>query len=420
MDTNEPPSAAPRAQRPRDIVLADYLRPLVRNWIFLAACALVGGLAALAMALTSPPVYEASAKLFVTRSKISTEAGEPQLINIATFRAILASESLVAQVLGDLKLDKPPYNMSVPGFVSNHLRVDTIRDSFVLIVTVRLGDPQRAAQTADRLASLGVELADRLSQEETVRGRDLIAVQLEDSRRALEQATARLENFRKEAQLDVLRSDTSELLTQRRLLATVQDQIASERGRVARAEQELAGQDRIRSTPTSIDTGVALRDSRDATQNGLRGTKDPALRPNVIDPYVNPVYEVLNQEIALARVRLSSLEHQRDDLLTRLRVGDARLSKFDQLYAREAELARLETEEELARKVYVDTAPRFEEARLRVAGRTPQLQVFDRAHPPDGPVSPRPFRSTLAGIGVGLIAGIALVVAREQFAAARG
>lgn len=407
MDTNtsfQPP--------PKEIVLADIVSPLWRGRVFLVTFALLGGIAALVYSLVSTPVYEASTTLLLGRSKIGAEVGDREPISIATFRTVIENQALSAQVLGELSLDKPPYNLTVAKFRRSGLQVDTVRDGYVLIVKVRLPDRQLAARAADRVAELSVQLADRLNQQEALKGRDTVGAQLEETRRAFELAAARLEAFKKQAQLEVLRGDTQDLLAQRHALSLLLVQIEFERASVAQAERELSTQGRVRETATAVDSATTLNQRAKETAPGTL-----PLRAGVIDPFVNPVHEVLSQEIALGRTRLSGLEHQRDDYLKRLAVGGGRLPKLDQLYALETQLSRLETEVDLAKRNFVATTTRYQETALLVAGRSAQFQTIDPAYPPDRPVSPRPVPNVLAGAACGLTIGVAVVLLRQRLRA---
>ena len=89
-----------------------------------------------------------------------------------------------------------------------------------------------------------------------------------------------------------------------------------------------------------------------------------------------------------------------------LKLGAPQVAQLTQLYGKETELARLETEFDLTKKVYTDVATRYEQARLQVVSRTAQLQLLDSALPPDRPVSPRPVRDAAIAVTVGLIVSI--------------
>ena len=80
-----------------------------------------------------------------------------------------------------------------------------------------------------------------------------------------------------------------------------------------------------------------------------------------------------------------------------------------ELGRRKIELARLETNVELARKVYSDLLVRYEESRAQALGFSPQLQVADEAIVPDRPMPRHRLRSGAIGflsglLGAGLIA----------------
>jgi uncharacterized protein involved in exopolysaccharide biosynthesis len=91
-------------------------------------------------------------------------------------------------------------------------------------------------------------------------------------------------------------------------------------------------------------------------------------------------------------------------MIGEFKLGGTQLAKLSELYSKQVELARLETEHDLARSVYREVATRYEEARLQVAARSAQLQVLDFAVPSGQPVGPRVVRNA----AVGLVAGFTL------------
>ena len=92
--------------------------------------------------------------------------------------------------------------------------------------------------------------------------------------------------------------------------------------------------------------------------------------------------------------------------------NQAGVAKLSELYAKQAELGRLQTEAGLAKKIYEEVSTRYEQARLQVAGRTPQLQVIDLAVPPAQRVGPRVLRNTVLAMALGLViaSGLALLL----------
>jgi uncharacterized protein involved in exopolysaccharide biosynthesis len=390
-----------------------------RRWLILGAT-LLCGLAAFTAGKLSPPVYEASVKLLVAQSK-TVGAGEiAPVVSVATFRALVENQSLAAQVVSEFKLDQPPMRMTPESFLRGALSVETVRDTNVVVLRVRLPSKDLPSKVANRLAVLAVELAARLSQDETVHSRDLIKAQLDQTRTLFDGAEARVEAYRKEAQVDLLKKDVDSLLDQRGELVDLTVQIAAEKARVAQAERELAKQQEVRAAPRSVDLQPTFSiDSQPEPasearppQKELKSRERIAEAPRVpeaqfrndaLSPYINPVYEILQQQVTTSRTRLAGLERQRAEMVGDLKLGGAQLAKLSELYSRQSELARLETEHDLAKAVYIDVATRFEQARLQVAGRSAQLQVMDSALPSDRQVGPRVLRNTAAAIVMGFL-----------------
>jgi polysaccharide biosynthesis transport protein len=127
------------------------------------------------------------------------------------------------------------------------------------------------------------------------------------------------------------------------------------------------------------------------------------LRSESLSPFINPVYEILDEQIALSRTKLAGLERQQAQLVSVLKLNAPQVAQLAQLYGKERELARLETEFDLAKKVYVEVSTRYEQARLQVVSHTAQLQLLDSALPPDAPISPRPLRAVAIALTIGLL-----------------
>ena len=78
------------------------------------------------------------------------------------------------------------------------------------------------------------------------------------------------------------------------------------------------------------------------------------------------------------------------------------------MYRRTIELARLENNVDLARRVYGDLSTRYEQSRADAVESMVQLEIVDEAVPPERPLSRKRAEAALLGFAVGLvIAGIA-------------
>ena len=86
------------------------------------------------------------------------------------------------------------------------------------------------------------------------------------------------------------------------------------------------------------------------------------------------------------------------------KLGGRELKELSDLYSGEIELARLETNYDLAKKVYSDVRVRYEETRSEGVGSSAVLQIVDDAIPPDRPLSRQTAKLTALGLVAGFIA----------------
>jgi uncharacterized protein involved in exopolysaccharide biosynthesis len=393
-----------------EIDLMPYLEMVWRHRLAITAVTLLFGVVAFVLSWRTPPTFEARAQVIVTTPKVGSEPGAAA--NVTTFRGFLDNQSLAAQVIQDTGLKNPPYLLTPSSFLAEHTTVRIVPDTSIIAISVRLSEPTRAAAAANRFAKAAVELAQRLSQEETVTARDMIKTQLDQSRTRLEQAVAQLENFRKKAQIDLLRKDVDALLGQRGGLVALLVDIQAEKARLAEAEALFAKRERIETLKRSIDTDPAAMEA--ARRSGSANVLPLELR----NEYFNPVYESLDQVIATSRTKLAGQEKQKTELIDVRRLDANQQAKLSLLYEQETQLSQLQTEYDLSRTVYLDVATRYEQARLQVAGRSPQLQILDQALVPERPIAPRPRRTAAlgaaTGFGLSVLAALLIGVLRRS------
>jgi len=375
-----------------DTGLREYLLVLLRYWWLLLGVSILFGVVTYSTGRLSPKLYEATVKLVVSAPK-TVQVGEVvPAISLGTFRAMIDNQAIAAQVVKEFRLDAEPLRLTPQGFLGSALSIETPRDTNVVILRVRLANRDLPAQVANRLAALATDLASRLSQDETVLTRDSIKAQVDLSRARMEAAEARLANFRQKAQVEALRKDVEAELGQRSALLSLTVEIETERATLAQAGEELAKRQAIRTVKRTIDADPALMEAGKEAGRAASGLLGLETR----NEYISEVYDIIDQQIAQSRAKLAGLEKRRVELVDVRKLGGAQLAKLNVLYEREAELERLETEHDLARKIYLDVATRHEQVRLQVAGRTAQLQLLDAALTPELPVGPRVLRNTAA------------------------
>jgi uncharacterized protein involved in exopolysaccharide biosynthesis len=383
----------------------DYVGVVRRRWKVLVIGLLAGSAVAVLVNLLAPRKYEAWATVLVTDAR-SLERGPWRSALVPSVRALLENQMLAAQLVREFRLDAEPHDLDAEEFLRDALRVEDVKGTDVIRVRVRLRDPALAARVADRLAALGLELNRRVTRDEASSQRDALKTELETARGRMQDLERALLEFKQRAQIEVSRKDVDTKLGQRGQLLGVLIDLETEKARLARAEQELAGRERILTVRKTIDSEPTLMEAAKAARE-----RDGVLGMELRTEVINPVYEALEQQVASSRTRLSALERQRSELADKLRMADQSLAQLTQLYQKEIELGKRELEYDLGRKVYSEVLIRYEQA--PITGRKTELQVIDSALPPRRPVFPRPWLNLGLGASFGLLAALVAAFAAD-------
>lgn len=441
----------PRVLDDTEIPLGRQLGVIRGKWLWLIASALIGTVAGAVVGLMQPTLFEAVATLIVAQPKFSADA---KPISVSNFRALFQTNTLAAAAIARFGLDKPPHNMTPGRLQRDALIVEEVRSTNLIRAHVRLADRKIVADVANFLASQSVIFNQQIDIEESTYYRGQLKTQLDDATGRLRAAEGRLLTLRKSAQLDLVARDADSALDERGALLRLTMDIESEKARLATAEREIQRQDRILTVPRHVGADAALMaaqraeretsttsarpptevadDERDGKRD-RRPTISPGLRaggqsgrlhaPEPSDgtqldfgnPFINPVYQVLDYQIALGRTRLAGLERRRTELVNVLHLGGNGLDALSRLYPQQVELRRLEAEHDIASTLYEEVAKQYERARLQIASNSARLQVVDVAVEPDGPLPRHRGLYTLLGLLLGLAAGtLATVVLDGQ------
>lgn len=401
-----PPLSRVAADHPRDLGITDYLRALwqVRRWaVTLVVASTVAGVV---WAWSLPRTYEASATLMVARPKTGQAAAAET--SVASFVTLLQNRALAARAIEHFNLGGPSGGITPNAFLEGHLRVQEVLGTSVLRLSIRLGDPARAAEVANFIADASIEMNRRFSSDEAVAIRDYIGRQVEQTRLRLTELESQLVAYKREAQLDLLKNDIDTLLSQRSEYLNLLVDIEAEKARLAKAETERSARPQLLVVSRSFEGEPAA--AAPSNEAGAGRTSDPGT--TIQTQVVNPVFDVLDEEVATARATLEGLERRRSELAKQLETKNGELPKLNSLYEREVTQAKLQMEYDLATKLYAELFTRFEQANIEVASRTTTLQVVDRAYPPDRPIAPRPTLLVTVAVALGVVA--ALLVALLQ------
>ena len=399
-----------------DVAFGRYVVLLWRRSPLIVGVALVCGAISLLIALGRPTDYQATSTLAVTGSKISDQATSVISVN---YRPFIENNSVAEAVVKEFHLGDAPDRITPQVFLESVLNVEEIRNSNLIRLHVTLRDPARAAKVANRVSDLAAEGARKLSQAEAVQARDDLRSEVDDSRTRMEKAAAALESFKTTAQLELTREDVKAMLEQRGRLLDLVVGIEGLRGKVARAEADLATRQRVDSLTKTIDSEPALAQAARAaggSDSSLLGLQIKSQEPN-------RVYQSIDEQLAKDRADLAGLERRRAELIGIRGLDGQQQAKLTALYKKESALTRLTTEYDVAGKSYQELAARYDVARVQVAGRSGQIQVIDRAMEPSVPQSRHVARNAVFGfVGGGTFAALGLlltVALRETLTRAR-
>jgi uncharacterized protein involved in exopolysaccharide biosynthesis len=400
----------------------ERLRQIVTRWgRWIAVAAVAGAALGVLVASLGPPIYDSVATLLVIQPTAPSDVPRPP--NLSTFRALLETNAIAAQAIDRFHLDREPYRKSPDDFLKTTVILEDVRGSNLIRVHARLADAQVAAALADFMVSRAIALNEEIDRQEISDFRGQLRTMLDDATRQLQTTEGKLLEFRKNAQVDVTKRDADAALDQRGQLLALTADIEAEKARLDRAELEIKGKPKTLALPRAVDAESVLRalDPRSEVAGVTRKPAAPAdttadadKQPiDLTNAYVNPVYQVLDYQIALSRTRLASLEGRRRQLVAVQGLDGRELKSLSSLYPKEIQLRRLETENELARTVYSEVALQYERARLQIASGSSRLQMIDKAVPPTRPVSRRRTLWALLGALTAGVAAVAAVAAVE-------
>jgi uncharacterized protein involved in exopolysaccharide biosynthesis len=366
---------------------------MLRGWPLLLVCTLAFGVAAALITGGRSPLYEASTMLLVTAADTTAAA---QASAVTNARTLLENRGTAARVIEKLRLDQPPDSLSTVQLVSERLQIVQVRDTNYLRATLRLSSPEAARDALAMLVGESIDLNRQLGVDSIINASGgLLTKQLEEARRAMEQASSQLLAFRQKAQLERLQKDADNALNQRGRLAELDAAIASERTRVSVAEAELKGRIRRSAEPTATVNPLL--------ENSRRNAGAPQQAP--ITGGGDSVYDVLDYEAAAARVRVQALRAERDVVATQMNV-----SRLPALYEGKRQLEQLELDHRLATNAYTELVVRLEETRRAAVSRHVNIMVADPAAASDVPVSPRVWTSAVVAAALGFSGALLALV----------
>jgi len=184
-----------------DIDLLRYGRFLAAYWAVLAAGAVVGMVAGLAIAAALSPRYQSVATLALTPPGAPTAV----VLTPASAKALLANLSIVGETLKETGLDRE--GVTPQSFVDDALEVQPVPSTNLVRLGVTLPDAGQAQRAADLLATKVVALTQRIDRESAVTTRRTLDEELAQAETARDAAEKELLDYQVATDVDRLEAD---------------------------------------------------------------------------------------------------------------------------------------------------------------------------------------------------------------------
>ncbi|NOX37003.1 MAG: polysaccharide biosynthesis tyrosine autokinase [Calditrichaeota bacterium] len=461
-------------QEEQQISLQDYLRILYRGrWIILSSFLIVL-LATAYFTFTTPPVYEASAKIMVE----SQGTMERALFNVNYFGnqttlitnqvEILRSRALAEQVVRTL--ESASYRDSLQIFQPNdegeymtlrqqvtwiqrHMEVAPHKESDIIEIRFQAGSPFEAAKICNVIAETYRKLNREFNRSEFRELRQFLERQLREKGEELRKSEEALKEYREKQKLVSLDDATQELIsrlaeTQAQMEATlVELEAALEQKK--NLERQLEERKKALSVEvTQVASPVLMELQREyARKVSEKVTYETLIAQEKVDPQVYQLkLRSMNNQIKAIRERLKEeanriantsmiadplmiaqnlvssileLETQIKGYRAKIEALRDLINKYEARLAllpgQALELARLQRQLEVDQNTYILMTEKLEETKISEAGQKENVRIVDMAIEPLFPIKPKKKLNLLLGALIGLGLGIGLTFMIEYF-----
>ncbi|MGO9094197.1 MAG: GumC family protein [Bryobacteraceae bacterium] len=438
--------------------LGDYVPAFKRRKLPVLAITLLGVLAALALSLTEPPTYRATASVEVEglnenflnlKDVYATEnptTGGSLEGTVDTELAALTEESLLQRVATELKLDRRPEFQPKPGMLARakgwvgmgsaagarpdagsavailkeHMLLETPKQGRIIRIQYEARDAALAAEVANTLAKTLIQQNLESRWNATKQIGEWLNPQLTELQRNLSESEERLQKYAQSEGLLITRNNES----------AGEQGLRLEQEELARARADRISRQSVYQAAVDGPPGVeaANADSGVLHENQIKLTD---LRRQLAE--LSSVLKPENYKVARVQAQIAELEAAQQDELGRARqrmeeqyqAAQTREQLLTKTYSQQAALVsaqsikteryeNLKREVEVNRQLYEAMVQKAKEAAIASAIRPSNIRMVTTAAPPARPFKPNVPLNLGIGLFVGLSCGIAYVVTASQ------
>jgi uncharacterized protein involved in exopolysaccharide biosynthesis len=381
-------------------------RPLLHRsarWILAGGCACAAG--ALIVSLFLPNMYRATTYLLISESRFGEAVKDTNLQQMAmlpTFVPFVDNDALIDESLKKLKLDQPPYSLSVDRFRrKGYMDVRPPRSTRLLEVNIEFPNANLAAALANEIAQGAVRYNEKLNATDTDSTQEFLSKQLDRVLAAQEKASTNRVAAHEEARIEDREKELSILLTEKEKLSAQLQQLrldlAQNQGRTESLERVLKDEPQVIALKRSVTSDRFV----EATAAKVFPEGTPL---QVTEESINRVREEMRQTLLSATAagaaqaagieagnrRLEQLNKEITDLISRITVQRARVEEANQTYL-------------LAVEATKNASHEYQTASVTVSSKSQDIKQIAPALVPERPVGPRILINTLMGFLLGLL-----------------
>lgn len=396
-----------------------------------------------------PSIYESTATVLVERQRaperlVGPSAASELETRLRTVSEQILSRSQLEQVITQFDLYPDLRRRTTPEMVVERMRRDIqlqfkeVRQSTGLDATIAFAlryrgrDPETVAQVTNALAALYVSENARMRAQQTTGATEILAAQLADVKRQIEEQERRIGDFKTRHTGDLPEQQAANLAALERLNAQVRVVIDRELRAQERRDELVRRETEI---PTSAGDTIAARLAKlrqDLATLRIQYTEEhpevarvkqeiAALESQLAAqgnkhsvPMEDPVVRQLKVSRAAAEAELTALSKEEQTLRRAIATYEQRIENAPRM---ERELQQLSRDYAGTRELYQTLLQRYENAKLaeRIDQGTQgeQFTILDSAVASPQPVAPKRFRLLLMGLMVSFGAAVGAAMLAE-------
>jgi polysaccharide biosynthesis transport protein len=408
-----------------------FLSILRARWKVALAVLLLTIATTLAVSLILPKTYTGTAAVIVDVKSPDPIIGmmfQGQLVSgyMATQIDIMTSDSVARRVVHDLRLTdkaevRETWQQDTGGqgdidawyaqFLSKYLTVAPSRESSVITVSYKAGDPMTAAAVANGFVKAYMDTTVDLRNDPAKRYSTFFDSRAKELRDKVEAAQAKLSDFQKkngiigtDDRLDIETQRLNELSTQ---LVTLQALAAESESRNSQVRLQSERMSEVLNNPVigSLKAEISRQQARLGELNNRLGDAHPQvseLKANLAELRTRLQNETSRVS---GSVGVSNTVNRSREAETRAQL-EAQRAKLLKLRGQRDEVAVLQRDVDSAQKAYEMVQARLNQSSMESQATATNVSVLTPAVPPTQPSSPKIVLNTLFSIVIGLALAI--------------